>query len=270
MLRFCFCYVLISLVISMTAVRGEEQRWGDLAGQLIYDGKPPERKKIDVKAGYPETLDESQVVDLETHGLANVFVYLRPAKNLAAPLQVHPDYGEQIKQLIEWTIDDRGYSPHVILIHTNQPVLFLARGKEALACKSEMFRNGASSLLLPPKREYTQAFANPEGLPATFGCLIRPWFSGYALIRDNPYMTTTDTSGRFTIKNLPLGEHEFQFWQEKTGYVNLPEVQLHEVNLTGNLEKGRLVFSIQEGENNLGTIKLQPQQFEPKIRKPKP
>jgi len=203
--------------------------------QLFYDGEPPERKRLVIDKGFPETFDESLVVDPKSRGLANVFIYLRGKPAGDAKLTPHPSYAEAIKQPIEWVIKDQGYSPHVMLIHTFQPVTFIGRSKGAFNIKSEPFKNGSSSVLIPPQQQFTRIYQHSEVLPATFDCNIHPWFQGYALIRDNPYMTVTDSDGRFTIKNLPTGEHEFQFWHEKCGYMKLPIVQLRGADVAGKL-----------------------------------
>ena len=36
-----------------TAIAGEKQEWGDLKGRFVYDGKPPERKKLKVDKDVP-------------------------------------------------------------------------------------------------------------------------------------------------------------------------------------------------------------------------
>ena len=55
-------------------------------------------------------------------------------------------------------------------------------------------------------------------------------------------MAKSDANGRLQIRNLPVGEHQLQFWHERTGYLkNLP---------IGNLktdDRGRLVISITDG-----------------------
>ena len=59
----------------------ESDKWGDLTGRLIYDGKAPERKKLKVDkdldcCGKFDIRDESLMVGPDG-GLANVFIYVR-------------------------------------------------------------------------------------------------------------------------------------------------------------------------------------------------
>ena len=45
-------------------------------------------------------------------------------------------------------------------------------------------------------------------------CNIHPWMKAYILSLDHPYMAVTGEDGTFEIKNMPAGQHEFQFWHE--------------------------------------------------------
>ena len=42
----------------------------------------------------------------------------------------------------------------------------------------------------------------------------------YWLVVDHPYAAATDAQGNFTIKNLPVGEHECKIWHERAGYLD--------------------------------------------------
>lgn len=81
---------------------------------------------------------------------------------------------------------------------------------------------------------------------------------GWLVLRDNPYMAVTDADGRFAIKNLPVGEHEFVLWHERIGY--LRELAIGSKKTSA---KGRLTMTIQPGENDLPTTPLRPSLFEP-------
>ena len=41
------------------------------------------------------------------------------------------------------------------------------------------------------------------------------------MVADHPYYSITDENGKFKIENVPAGEYEIVFWQEKLS--NLPK-----------------------------------------------
>lgn len=67
-------------------------------------------------------------------------------------------------------------------------------------------------------------------------CNIHPWMRGYVLLRANPYMAKTDANGRFLIRNLPVGEHRFQFWHERTGYLSKVQIGSRSTDARGRLK----------------------------------
>lgn len=76
------------------------------------------------------------------------------------------------------------------------------------------------------------------------------------MLRSNPYMAKTDQDGRFTIKNLPVGERVFRLWHERTGY-------LHDVRIGGLTtdSKGRLTVNIRNANHELPETRLAPKLF---------
>ena len=77
------------------------------------------------------------------------------------------------------------------------------------------------------------------------------------LIKDSPYMAVTDKDGKFAIKNLPVGEHTFQVWQEASGYVSSVSIDGKKTKWS----KGRFDFTVQDGDNDMGVIKVGPSLF---------
>jgi len=72
------------------------------------------------------------------------------------------------------------------------------------------------------------------------------------LVRDDPYMTVTDETGAFEISKIPAGNHEFQFWQERIGYLKNCKYEGGELN-----RRGRVKLDIQGGADlDLGKIEV--------------
>ena len=62
-------------------------------------------------------------------------------------------------------------------------------------------------------------FTVTERLPTRVNCDIHNWMSANWLIIDHPYAAITDKEGRFKIESVPVGEHNFVVWHERSGYV---------------------------------------------------
>lgn len=82
---------------------------------------------------------------------------------------------------------------------------------------------------------------------------------GYVLLRSNPYMAKSDNDGRLEIKNLPTGQHKFQLWHERTGYLKNIRVGTATAD-----SKGRVTIAIAAGNNDFPEIRIEPTVFEPK------
>ncbi len=80
--------------------------------------------------------------------------------------------------------------------------------------------------------------------------------SGFVLLRSNPYMAKTDQDGRFTIKNLPVGQHVFRLWHERGTY--LRDIKIGSLKTDS---KGRLTVTIRKGSNELKETPLAPTMF---------
>ena len=74
---------------------------------------------------------------------------------------------------------------------------------------------------------------------------------GYVLLRSNPYMGTSDASGRVEFTNLPTGRHKFQIWHERAGYV--PKVRVGPATAS---RKGRVSLLISKGKNEFGDVRI--------------
>ena len=105
--------LMLSLLVLLGAAswgRGEE--WANLRGQIVFDGEPPEPKKLKITKDEEECckhnlVDESIKVHPENHGLQNVVVYLYPAADKKVP--VHPSYDG-------WAAEGSGTGQHRVSI----------------------------------------------------------------------------------------------------------------------------------------------------------
>lgn len=214
--------------------------YGSISGQFVLDGEVPEpriehKKGADVKDSQvcaAETLYKNDlVVDPQTKGIANIFVYIL---RIDAG-RIHPDLKETPKDKREVVFDQRGcrFTPHAMFVRTDQTILVKSDDPIAHNTHTYPLVNMAQNFLLPPKARKGVPLKHPasEILPIKVGCDIHPWMRAYWLILDHPYAAVTDEKGKFTIKKLPAGQYEFRVWHERVGYVGAGTRRGFEVTL---------------------------------------
>ncbi|QDU07871.1 hypothetical protein [Gimesia aquarii] len=248
----CLLYLGLILLIIQPIQAAE---WGTLTGQFLYTGKPTKPQKLDISRDQEicgqfsdQIVDQSLVIG-KNGGVKNIFIYLRASKLNDA--QIHSSYHKLPEKV---TIQNKGciFQPHVSglwvkkqqLVATNQDLC--AHGFQVKA-----YRNHSLNQVLPPGEKMTHRFEYGEKLPLRMSCSIHPWQEGWLVALNHPYFTTTDKSGLFFIKNLPVGDWEFQLWQEKAGYLVAKD----------EWKRGRIKMKIAPGKNDLGVIKVTPQMF---------
>lgn len=201
---------------------------GEVTGQIVLDGDAAEAALL-VKKGDAAAKDsavcaaadvpsEAIVVDPKSKGLANVFVYLaRAPKGMPASMKK-----SETKEVV---FDQKGcrFLPHALFVRTDQTVM--VKSDDAISHNTHTFavrnpRNYNTAINPNERKGIPMTFTAPERLPTEVKCDIHPWMKAYWLILDHPYAAVTDAEGKFTIKGLPAGKHEFIIWQESAGYVD--------------------------------------------------
>lgn len=227
-----------------------DDAWGDLVGRFVFDGKAPERKKLKVDkdvdcCGKFDIRDESLLVGPEG-GVANIFVYVR-----SKSLQICPDLENNLPKRV--TLDNRGciFVPHCLTLWFQKQEFYTVNSDPvAQNIAFEPPGDTPCNVILPVGGDATYRFSRKQNSPIVLHCNYHPWESGYILVRDNPYMAVSAQEGTFTIPKLPVGELEFQVWQERAGNLQAP-----------GWAKGRFTRTIKPGVNDLGTIRLAPELF---------
>lgn len=229
--RACRCFGAIALAIfGFTAACPAQDGYGDLTGQFVLDGAVPEPAKI-VKKGDPtvkdapvcaadDLLSDEVVIDPETKGIANIFVYLtsKDAKKLTLPAALKESTVKEIE------FDQKGcrFIPHALFVRADQTVV--AKSSDAVAHNTHTYtvKNEAKNFLVAPndRKGIPVTFTDAEIVPMPVKCDIHPWMQANWLILDHPYAAVTDKQGKFKIAGLPAGEYSFRVWHERQGYLN--------------------------------------------------
>lgn len=224
--------------------------YGTLSGQFVLQGDIPERGVL-VKKGDQnvkdaavcaanEVLNDELIVDPETKGIANVFIYLRKIDKA----KIHPDLVATPEDKKEIVFDQKNchFSPHTLFVRTDQTVVVKSGDDCAHNTHTSPLRNAAQNFIVQPNDRVgiKLTLNSPEFLPIPVKCDIHGWMMAHWLILDHPYAAITDEKGNFKIENLPAGTHMLRVWHERIGYVNVDKTfhwsPKSEDNLTVKIE----------------------------------
>ncbi|MGE5195605.1 MAG: hypothetical protein ACM3U2_24190 [Deltaproteobacteria bacterium] len=200
--------------------------YGTITGQFLLEGDiprlPPLVEKGNTKVNDPaicaaaDIPDDSLVVDPKTNGIANIFVYLPKAG------KVHPRLKASEKK--EVVFDQKGcrFIPHALVVRTDQVVRVKSGDNCTHNTKTNPLRNQAVNFALQANDRAGVEVKNkaPERYPIEVQCNVHNWMTARWLVLDHPYGTVSDEQGKFTIADLPAGEHELVIWQERVGLID--------------------------------------------------
>jgi hypothetical protein len=213
-------------VLSLSAVQADD--WGHVTGSIVVDGEIPAKvllhaKGAQIKDGKvcaaEDTYADDLVINEETKGLANAFVFM-----YRAPKKIHPDLKDAPEEKVIFDQKNCMFTPHCLFIRKGQTVEVLSDDPIAHNTHTYPIRGTQSNILIPPNvREGSGvdiACNVAESMPHPVQCDYHPWMRAHWLVCDHPYAAITDAEGKFTIENLPEGTHDFRIWHERKGWID--------------------------------------------------
>lgn len=233
-----FSVALIALSLTVAAATPASAQWGTLKGKFVLDGAAPKPAALDVNkdvevCGKHMLVNEELLVDA-AGGIANVVVYVR-----TKGVQVNPEVAAAAAKPVVY--DNKGcrFDPHILGVLVGQPVIL--KNSDPVGHNSNVQPIGDQGVnpLIPSGGEIEHKFNRSQFVPVSITCNIHPWMKGYIIPRENPYIAVSGKDGTFELKNLPVGELEFQAWHEKSGYLATPD-----------WDKGRFKLTIAAGDGN--------------------
>jgi plastocyanin len=214
--------------------RVDPQTAGAVAGRIVFTGKRPAAKKINIdedeacvrlnKAGM---YDQAIVVN-RNGTLSNVFVYVKQGlegKTFAKPQEAV-------------VLDQKGcrFVPRVLGIRAGQT--FQVTNSDPVTHNvhpvAQMNREWNQSQS-PGDAPLERRFARPEVM-LRVKCNVHSWMRSWVGVTDHPYFAVTGADGTFEIGNLPPGDYTIEAWQEDLG------VQEQRVHLAPS-QKSEVVFT---------------------------
>jgi hypothetical protein len=220
MLRRIFNVLLVAAVAAFlngSAVIVMSAEWGSIIGRVIVVGTPQKPTPLSIAKDQfcQDNPPPNEVLVLgKKNELVNAVVYLRIADG-DPNVAVHPDYDDGLKKLAVIDIQGCQFRPHVTIVRKGQELII--KDLDPVGHNADV--PGLSFARMLPSDPETTLKVTTVGLqPMSVVCNIHPWMKGYVWSLDHPYAAITGQDGMFEIKNIPVGEHVFQFWHE-TGYL---------------------------------------------------
>jgi len=188
---------------------------GTLKGTITFQGKAPDRVRIDMSADpgcKGAENDTEQYVVGKKSALANVYIYVKsglPA-NVRFPAKTDVVVLDQ---------KHCRFVPHVIAVQVGEPVE--VRNSDPTVhnvhTMADMVGNAATDISQPPSSgPQRESFSQPEAmLPVR--CNNHPWMNAFINISATPFFAVTGPDGKFEIHGLPPGVYTIAAVQEKLG-----------------------------------------------------
>lgn len=104
--------------------------------------------------------------------------------------------------------EQQTFIPSILLVRTGQPVDFLNHDDvlHNVRVKDEETKESAFNVAIPTGEKYTHTFLR-DGF-YDVGCDIHPGMSAQIVASASPYTVLADTSGAFSIANVPNGPYK--------------------------------------------------------------
>lgn len=138
------------------------------------------------------------------NGPGGAVVVLRPVNR--APPKPKPTRVRAVVQR------DKRFVPHVLAVPLGATVEFRNEDEFFHNVFSITKPNDFDLGLYKPGEPREQVFSTPG--PVHLLCNIHSQMNGWLYVSDSPWFAQADKDGRFTIKNVPLGQWEVEVWHE--------------------------------------------------------
>ena len=211
--------------MNLATILKDDEGYGTLTGQFVLSGTapilPPLVNGPAAVRGFPAKCnpnipDESLLVDRTTNGIENIVVFLPKA-----PATIHSALVSRNLPPVTFDATCGRFAPHVLFVQTNQAVVCRSLDPLTYNVHTLPLKNKQENFLVGPAPAPVAVTPKvAERLPFKVVDDSHPWMSAYWLVLDHPHAAITAKDGRFVIRQLPVGTHEFKVWHERVGYVN--------------------------------------------------
>lgn len=186
-----------------------------VSGVIHFTGAAPSNPKIDMsqetvcQGKYTSPPTDPQFV-VKDGKLGNVFVYVDSGL---------PNGAKYTASATPVEIDQSGclYHPRVFGAMTGQDIVIknndaVLHNIKAVPKVNRGFNISQPSAGMTSKR----SFSDPEVM-VPLECNVHGWMHAWVGVLPHPFFATADSTGSFSIKNLPAGTYTIRAWHEKLG-----------------------------------------------------
>jgi plastocyanin len=251
----CFAVAAVAflgLMADGSMVRAQND-WGTVTGQIVWGGASvPAAPALNVNKDQAHCLEkgpilsEELVIDKDTKGIANIFIWLAPIPP-AKTLAIHPSMKAVPKEAVEMDQPACAFIPHAVAIRQGQTLIVKNSAPVAhnVNWSGSQLLNPGGNVILPPgsKKEISDLKADKR--PINVACNIHGWMTAKIGVFDHPYFFVTGKDGKFEIKQAPAGSCRLFIWSEKEGW-------LHQ----GKTSTGQNITIPANGKFEVGKIEL--------------
>jgi plastocyanin len=188
---------------------------GIVSGKVLFEGKKPQAKKIDMDEdplcakSHPGAVSDESIAVNGNGSLANVFVYIKQGLE---DKKFEPPSDPMV-------IDQKGcwFNPRVLGIQVGQNLRVtnsdpVTHNIHPLAQVNREWNQSQPPGATPLARR----FAQPE-IMIRVKCNIHPWMHAWIGSVPHPYFAVTGEDGSFLLRNVPPGTYTIEAWQEELG-----------------------------------------------------
>lgn len=189
----------------------------NVTGKVAFKGAAPKAEAIKmnadpvcVKEHAGKKVNKEDIVVNSNGTLANAFVYVKDGVKKES---IPADTGTPA------TFDQKGcmYSPRVVGVRVGQKLKIINSDPTMHNVHSLSKTNPGFNSAMPTKGQIIEKDFKKAEFPIKVKCDVHGWMLGYIGVMEHPYFSVSDSTGNFSIPNLPAGDYTLEAWHEKLG-----------------------------------------------------
>lgn len=159
---------------------------------------------------------------------------------------------------VEFEFEGCRLTPRIAIARVGQEVVVRNKDNTGHVINLMLLNSSPSGAIENPNNPTPIKLTASEPTAMPVRCGAHPWEQAHIIIKDHPYVAFSNATGSLEIKDLPVGKNWFRIWHEST------KQPISKIDWNGeqtHLQRGRIEFDLKAGDNDLGTILINAEQF---------